>query len=172
MADLPLVSATAILIRPLVEADLPALEWDGEYRHYRTVFRHTWADAQRGERLMLLAVAGEIVVGQIFIQLLSSNLRYADNQHRAYLYALRVKAAWQGLGLGTRLLAEAEATLRARGFDTAVIAAAKDNPGARRLYERHGYRAFADDPGVWHFPDENGLPVLQAEPCWIMEKKI
>ena len=172
MADLPLVTDALIVIRPVAEADLPALEWEGEYAHYRNVFRYTFEDAQRGERLMLIAVAGEVVIGQIFIQLHSGNLQYADNQHRAYLYALRVKAAWQGLGVGTRLLAEAEAALWARGFDTAVIAAAKDNPGARRLYERCGYRTFTEDPGVWHFPDENGVPAMQAEPCWVMEKKI
>ena len=83
-----------------------------------------------------------------------------------------MKAAWQGLGVGTRLIAEAEDSLRARGFTIAVIAAAKDNPAARKLYERLGYRVFAEDPGVWQFADENGDPRMQAEPCWVMEKNL
>jgi ribosomal protein S18 acetylase RimI-like enzyme len=172
MADLQFISNDLITLRPIAEADLPGLEWDGEYRHYRTVFRNTFEDAQRGERIMLVAVAGEQMVGQVFVQLHSLERRYADNQHRGYLYALRVKTAWQGLGVGTRLIAEAEDSLRARGFTIAVIAAAKDNPHARQLYERLGYRVFAEDPGVWYFSDENGDQRLSTEPCWVMEKNL
>ena len=83
-----------------------------------------------------------------------------------------MKVAILAGGLGTRLLTAAEATLRARGYITAVIAAGKDNPGAYRLYERLGYRSFADDPGVWYFQDVNGVQQVIEEPCWVMEKNL
>lgn len=166
------VAAQRVVIRPIEEAELSALEWDGQYTHYRRVFRQTYDDMIRGQRIMLIAAAGRAVVGQVFVQLSSSETRYADGVTRGYLYSLRVRPAWQRRGLGTRLIASAEAALRARGFVTSVIAAGKDNAGARRLYERLGYHTFADDPGVWYFADVNGTQQVFEEPCWIMERNL
>jgi ribosomal protein S18 acetylase RimI-like enzyme len=165
-------STEQVTIRPIREADLSALEWDGTYTRYRRVFRQTYEDVVRGQRLMIVAVAGDQVVGQIFVQLSSTETRYADGYSRAYLYSLRVRPEWQGRGLGTRLVSSAEAALVARGFSMAVIAAGKDNLGAQRLYERLGYRIFADDPGVWYFQDVNGVQQSIEEPCWVMEKRL
>lgn len=161
-----------VKIRSIREAELPALEWEGAYAHYRRVYRQTYADVVRGQRLMLVAAAGAQLVGQIFVQLSSTELRYADGYSRAYLYSLRVRPEWQGQGLGTRLVGAAEAALVSRGFSVAVIAAGKDNPRAQRLYERLGYRTFADDPGVWYFQDVNGVQQSIEEPCWVMEKRL
>ena len=166
------VDIDKILIRPIRESDLPALEWDGLYSRFRRVFQQTFEDAVRGQRLMLVAVSGQSVVGQVFIQLSSTEARYADGFSRGYLYSLRVRPDWQARGLGTRLMEAAEAALLARGYRTAVIAAGKDNPGARRLYERLGYRTFGDDPGVWYFQDVNGTQQSVIEPCWVMQKEL
>jgi ribosomal protein S18 acetylase RimI-like enzyme len=165
-------SVETVTIRPIREADLPGLEWDGAYTRYRRVFRQTYDDVVRGQRLMFVAAAGVQLVGQVFVQLSSTETRYADGYSRAYLYSLRVRPEWQGRGLGTRLIAAAEAVLVARGFTVAVIAAGKENPGALRLYERLGYRTFTDDPGVWYFQDVNGVQQSIEEPCWVMEKRL
>jgi len=172
MADLSFLSLDPMAIRPVRADDLPALEWDGVYTRYRQVFRETFEDAQRGQRVMLVAVAAGEVVGQVFVQLNSSEQQFADGATRGYLYALRVRPVWQGQGVGARLMAAAEAALRERGFTTAVIAAAKENAGALRLYERLGYRVFAEDPGRWSFTDANGKEQSVAEACWVMEKHL
>jgi ribosomal protein S18 acetylase RimI-like enzyme len=172
MADLSFLSLDPVVIRPVHADDLPALEWDGVYTRYRQVFRETFEDAQRGQRVMLVAVAAGEVVGQVFVQLNSSEQQFADGATRGYLYALRVRPVWQGQGVGARLIAAAEAALRERGFTTAVIAAAKENAGALRLYERLGYRVFAEDPGRWSFTDANGKMQSVAEACWVMEKHL
>jgi ribosomal protein S18 acetylase RimI-like enzyme len=166
------VDAARVTIRPIREPELPELEWDGAYTRYRRVFRQTYNDVVRGQRIMLVAVAGGRIVGQIFVQLSSTETRYADGYSRAYLYMLRVRPEWQGQGLGTRLIAAAEEALLARGFTTAVIAAGKENPGAQRLYARLGYQTFGDDPGVWYFQDVNGSQQSIEEPCWVMEKRL
>lgn len=166
--DTPLTAA--VVIRMAEEQDLPALEWDGEYRHYRTVFRSNYEDARRGQRLMLVAVQGEAMVGQVFVQLNSADRQYADGRQRAYLYALRVRPAWRGQGIGRRLVAAAEAQLVRRGFTTAVIAVAKQNDRARGLYLKLGYRIFAEDPGIWVFTDADGREQRVEEPAWLMEK--
>ena len=167
-----LVGIEQVVIRPLQEKDLPGLEWDGVYERYRRVFRQSFVDAERGQRILLVALAGETMVGQVFVQLSSSETRYADGAQRGYLYALRVRPPWQGQGLGTRLVAAAEEALLSLGFSVAVIAAGKDNPRAHQLYERLGYRTFADDPGVWYFTDVNGVRQTMEEPCWVMEKRL
>jgi ribosomal protein S18 acetylase RimI-like enzyme len=172
MTDLPLLSTDHIAIRPVRAEDLPALEWDGMYAGYRHAFRETFEDAERGHRIMLVAVADGEMVGQVFVQLTSSEARFADGATRGYLYALRVRPVWRGQGVGARLIAAAEAALRQRGFTTAVIAAGKANTGALRLYERLGYRAFAEDPGEWSFTDPDGKEQTVAEPCWVMEKRL
>lgn len=172
MADLTLLSIDDLVIRPVRAEDLPALEWDGVYTGYRHVFRETFEDAQRGQRIMLVALAAGEMVGQVFVQLSSADLHFADGAMRGYLYALRVRPVWRGQGVGRRLIAAAEAALRERGFTTAVIAAGKENTGARELYERLGYRAFAEDPGEWSYTDADGKEHSVAEPCWVMEKNL
>jgi len=119
-----------------------------------------------------VALAGEEMVGQIFVQMESSEARFANGLTRGYLYALRVRPAWQRKGIGTQLIAAGEAELRGRGFNTAIISAGKENPGALRLYQRLGYRVFADDPGVWYYTDVNGNQQCLQEPCWVLEKEI
>jgi ribosomal protein S18 acetylase RimI-like enzyme len=165
-------AASSIVIRPLAAADLPQLEWDGVYTHQRPVFERTFAEVARGTRLMLVAVSGENVIGQVFVQLRSSEPEFAEASKRGYLYSLRVRPEWRGHGIGSQLVAAAEAELVARGYHEAAISTAKDNVGARRLYERLGYRVFKEDPGEWWFTDVNGVLQHVEEPCWVMEKAL
>jgi GNAT superfamily N-acetyltransferase len=151
--------------------DLPKLEWYGEYAHFRRVFQRAFEDQQAGRRLMLLADANGWPIGQVFIQLES----YDDLEpggRRAYLYSLRVMDPFQRQGIGTGLLREAEAILRERDYHSVSIAAAKDNPGARRLYERMGFRVFSEDAGRWHYVDHEGRTRQVVEPCWVLEKQL
>ena len=127
-----------------------------------------------GTRQLLMIerrTTGEMI-GQVFIQWTSSDPRYADGARRGYLYALRIKPAFQDRGLGTRILDAAEAELRRRGMDTASIGVEKDNPRARALYERQGYRVIADDPGRWSYLDHEGNIQEVLEPAWLMEKRL
>ncbi|MGF1503815.1 MAG: hypothetical protein ACFB51_01570, partial [Anaerolineae bacterium] len=63
------IAISAILqIRPAVRADLPLLEWGGAYRKYRNLFKSTFDDHLRGDRLMLVADLNAYPVGQVFVQ--------------------------------------------------------------------------------------------------------
>jgi ribosomal protein S18 acetylase RimI-like enzyme len=164
----------AFAIRPIEERDLAALEWDGVYLHFRRLFRQAYEDMKIGTRQLLMMehkATGEMV-GQVFIQWSSSDPRYADGTRRGYLYALRIKPAFQSRGLGTRMLIAAEIELRRRGMDTASIGVEKDNSRARALYERQGYRIIGDDPGRWSYLDHEGTIREVLEPAWLMEKRI
>mgnify|MGYP000456889477 CR=1 FL=1 len=161
-----------VQLRLAIRADLPKLEWFGQYTHYRTLFKRAYREQQEGRRLMLVADCNDFPIGHVFIQLQSDENAIADGYSRAYLYSLRVMELFRGRGIGTRLLREAEAHVRSRGFHWTTIAVAKENGGALRLYERLGYQIFRDDPGIWSYRDESNETHWVNEPCWILEKPL
>jgi ribosomal protein S18 acetylase RimI-like enzyme len=65
-----------------------------------------------------------------------------------YVNVLAVRPQFRGLGLGTRLLAFADETGRCLGKREMSIIVSNANRGARRLYERSGYREVASRPMV------------------------
>jgi GNAT superfamily N-acetyltransferase len=72
----------------------------------------------------------------------------------AYLRLLLVVPSAQRRGVGAHLLAAVEDASRARANHLYLLATS-DNLGARRFYERHGYRHVGDLPGlVWRDLDE------------------
>lgn len=165
----------AVTIRPLVQADLPALEWEGEYTHFRRQFEMVLQDYGRGLAVPWVAVLTEdgSMLGQVFV-LLNSRWRkeLADGRSRAYLYSIRVKAAYRGQGLGGRMMDVAEADLYARGLAIATLNVARDNPDAYRFYVRRGYRVVAPEPGQWSYIDHLGHRQFVDEPAWRMEKDL
>jgi GNAT superfamily N-acetyltransferase len=65
----------------------------------------------------------------------------------AYLRLLLVRAERRRAGVGAALLAAAEAAARVVA-NHLVLLATTDNTGARRFYERQGYRHVGDLPGL------------------------
>lgn len=75
-----------------------------------------------------------------------------------YVNVLAVYPDWRGLGLGSRLLAIAEALAANAGKRGLSIIVSDANDDARRLYERCGYRERASRPMVkedWRNRGEN-----------------
>jgi ribosomal protein S18 acetylase RimI-like enzyme len=166
-----MAEALAVRIRQARPEDLPALEWGGEYRRFRRVYRQALAEARAGRRLILLAEVGGAVVGQVLAQLSPPDAGGAASPS-AHLHALRVMPDYRNQGLGTRLLDQAEAELRRRGYRRVSIAAGINNAAARRLYERLGYAVVRSDPGEWSYVDEQGRTRVEAEPAYIMQKEL
>lgn len=83
---------------------------------------------------------------------LSTNLylsrRIPHGPDLVYIEALAVLEAERGRGVGTRLLADAEEWTRARGRSRLALHVLLTNKGARRLYERHGFRPWRDPAAV------------------------
>lgn len=167
-----LTVSLSITIRPVSADDLPLLEWYGQYKHYRRVFRRTFQAQIDGRRLMLVADCNTFPIGQIFIQFISDNALIADGLERGYLYSLRVMQMFQRQGIGTQLIQQAETILSERGYGYATIAVAKSNDNARRLYHQLGYEVFAEDPGTWSYVDHKGKVRQVDEPCWVLEKSL
>jgi ribosomal protein S18 acetylase RimI-like enzyme len=160
----------AIHFRLAVEADLPNLEWYGQFTHFRSLFRKTFQEQKMGRRAMLIADCQGYPIGHIFVQFARSQTAYTDDDERAYLYSLRVMEMFQGQGIGTRLIQMAEALIRDRRMAWVTIAVGKQNIGALRLYERLGYEIYADDPGRWSYRDHQGIVRHMNEPSWLLQK--
>jgi ribosomal protein S18 acetylase RimI-like enzyme len=165
--------ASQIIIRPLVKNDLPALEWDGEYLHFRNVFADVYKKVEKGTVKAWVAVTqDERMVGQVFLQLSSDRRELADGWNRAYLYSLRVRQAWQNQGVGSRLIEVIEEDLHKMHYMRVTLNVARNNQGAIRLYSRLGFQIVAEEPGVWSYPDHKGVWRTVSEPSWRMEKKL
>lgn len=162
-----------VIIRQVTQADLPGMEWDGEYAHFRRVYAEAYQRMQRGYTVLWVAdLPGTGLIGQVFIQLVCDRPELADGYERAYLYSFRVREAYRGQGLGTLIMDIVEDDLRQRGFQYVTLNVARDNPRAQQLYRRRGYTVVAPEPGIWSYPDEVGVWHQVEEPAWRMEKML
>ncbi len=160
-----------VIIRLANEADLPGMEWEGEFAHFRRVYSEAYQRMEAGYTLMWIAELPKTgLIGQVFIQLICDRPELADGAERAYLYSFRVRDHLRSQGLGTLIMDVVEDDLRQRGFQYVTLNVARDNPRAQQLYFRRGYRVVAPEPGVWSYPDENGVWRQVNEPAWRMEK--
>jgi ribosomal protein S18 acetylase RimI-like enzyme len=162
----------ALEIRRVQAADLPKLEWYGQFTHFRGVFQRAYQDQRDGKRLLLVADCANFPIGRLFILWSSRNQRIADGVRRGYLYSFAVLEMLRGQGIGTRLLGAAEQVLLRRRYEWATLAVGKDNPAALRLYERQGYQIFNEDEGRWRYTDHRGNVQQVVEPCWLLEKRL
>ncbi|MDH5606701.1 MAG: GNAT family N-acetyltransferase [Anaerolineae bacterium] len=160
-----------VVIRILKKADLPKLEWEGQFTRYRRIYADVFQRSRRGLAVPWVAELKEVgLVGQVFIQLRTNDTAMADGFRRAYLHSFRVRPAFRGAGLGTLMMSVVEEDLSRRGFSEITLNVAKDNPRARSLYERLGFQVIHDDPGQWTYYDEKGVLRYVSEPGWRMLK--
>ena len=139
---------TTVTIRIATEADLPLMEWNGQYTHFRRLYQEVYESSLRGEAILWVAeLNGTGLIGQVFVQLESARKELADGAQRAYIYGFRIQSAYRGHGLGSYMLGVVEGDLVSRGFRIAVLNVSRENSEARQLYERQGYRIVAAEPG-------------------------
>jgi len=130
-----------LVIRPCRRADLRALEWGAALRADRPLIEWVFARTAGSDMVMLIATIGRDRIGQVWLD-------FTRKPETAVLWALRVKPSWRGRGIGTLLIAAAEREARRLGARFAELAVEDDNPRARRLYERLGYRRVAREAAV------------------------
>ena len=128
-------------IATCTEADLSPLE-----RHLPTgrnnAHAYHFARQKSGDVEYLIAWIDDVPVGHGLINWVG----FRDDAPRAAypecpeISNLGVDQAWRGTGIGSALIAEAEARIRARGFRRAGLGVGVENPDAARLYARLGYR--------------------------------
>lgn len=161
------VAEVPIEIRACRERDLRQLEWFGLYRDHRTFFRQTFDRTQKNKAAMLVAVADEFPVGQVWIEF-ESKARASI----AILWALRVLPGLRNRGLGTRLVRAAERVVAARGVNTVELGVEKHNLPAKRLYERLGYRCIGEAYEPYTYVTPDGYEVSAVTDQWVMHREV
>ena len=162
-----------ILFRQAIYQDLVDLEWEGEYRHYRRLYRDVFDGSLKGEAILWLAIdMDKGLIGQLFVQLKSTRLELADGGSVAYIYGFRVKDKYRSMGLGSRFLIFAESDLIRREFQYANLNVNRNNMAARRFYERMGYVVVGQESGRWSYRDHRDRLIQVNEPAWRMQKKL
>ena len=160
-----------VIIRHLIFSDLPQLEWEGEYSHFRRVYQQAYQRAREGKTLLWVAdLPKKGIIGQCFIQLNSTRSDLANGYDRAYLYAFRIKNAYRNSGLGSRLLHIVENDLFLHEYKEITLNVAKNNTAAIRLYRRAGYEIAGHESGEWSYRDQNNKVCHVVEPAWKMIK--
>jgi ribosomal protein S18 acetylase RimI-like enzyme len=148
------VVAQAVAIRLCSKLDLEHFDELGSPHHAQ----YCRAEFSRGTAALAILVAvdsDDRPIGKVHL-----DFEAKAREGAAVLIAASVKPSFQGRGIGTELMREAEAFTCGRGFTAIVLGVEDANPRARHLYERLGYEAFATDnfvylgapvpnPGVW-----------------------
>jgi ribosomal protein S18 acetylase RimI-like enzyme len=163
----PATPPLAVHVRLCREDDLPRLEWLGLFTPHRAIIREAFARQRAGDNVMLVGEAGGFPVAQAWIDL--ARLRA---ERAGLLWAVRVFPGLRGAGIGSRLIAAAEEVLRRLRFAEAEIGVEKDNPAARRLYERLGYAVVRDGREEYDYTPPGGAPVRVALDEWFLRKRL
>ncbi len=103
----------------------------------RVIYEELLAD---GESFALGAWRGERLVGYAMVHVAPPDAVWFTGSRYAELTSLCLAAGERGGGLGTALLDAAEAGMLEVGVDQYVIGVDAMNDGARRFYERRGFR--------------------------------
>ena len=162
-----------VIIRHLIYADLPQLEWGDEYKHLRQVYLRAYKSRNEGKNVLWVAdLPDQGIIGQVFIQLTAARRDLADGFFCAYLYAFRIKQDYRNSGLGTRMLRIVENDLIKRRFREVSLNVARSNTAAIRMYERNGFEIVGPEPGEWSYYDHENKLRRVVEPAWKMVKSL
>ncbi|MGW4510368.1 GNAT family N-acetyltransferase [Streptomyces sp. NPDC004436] len=151
--------------RDLTHADLASLGWSGTDHHLVGVARQL-ERARTGEvDYLAVCTATGVPVAK-------GGVDYRVQDGAGTLWQLAVHPALQSCGIGTFLVGAAELRIRTRGLRRAELAVEVDNPRARALYERLGYRAYDRQPDAWDEQAPDGSLRRRETMCTVMRKEL
>jgi ribosomal protein S18 acetylase RimI-like enzyme len=157
--------ALSACVRLARQDDLRRLEWFGMLTPFREILEKDFERAEQGELIYLVAESNSYPIGQVEVDLTKKG-----NLGIGVLMALRVLPPFQNLGIGSQLLQAAEQAIRDHQLQIAELGVAKDNPGAFRLYVRHGYQVAGEECESWSYRTPDGETMTTTEAEWIMQK--
>jgi GNAT superfamily N-acetyltransferase len=156
-----------VTIRGCSRRDLPLLEWFGLYRDHRRLIEDAFRRHEAGEVIMLVADLDGFPVGQGWVDV---SERKVDSV--GVIWALRVFPLLRNHGIGTRLMTVAEQLLTDAGFRWTELTVDQQEPRARRLYERLGYRLHGSTQAVLRYTTPDNKSVAQRLHLWILRKPL
>ncbi|MFJ5234376.1 GNAT family N-acetyltransferase [Kitasatospora sp. NPDC088391] len=155
----------ALTVRDLTLADVPFCDWAGSPKHVRELAgKVRRAEAGEIDYLAVCTPTGHPVA--------LGGVDYAPAPGAGTLWQLGVHPALRSCGIGTLLVRAAERRITARGLTRAELGVEEDNPRARALYERLGYRAYGRAPDGWDVEGEDGTLRRYETVCVLMRKEL
>ncbi|REH36253.1 ribosomal protein S18 acetylase RimI-like enzyme [Kutzneria buriramensis] len=154
-----------LTVRDLTPEDVPACPWSGGRLHLEQLH-------------VQLARAGDGVVdylavcGPADLPVAIGGVDYVARPGSGVLWQLAVMPALQSCGIGTILINAAEERILRRALSTAELSVEEDNPRARALYERLGYRAYGTEKDGWDVEGPDGTTVWYDTVCTLMRKEL
>lgn len=140
------------------------------------VYQRRLALQQAGNGLFLAAWYGSEPVGSLLARWEGVTDRFLAERlpSTPHLEALGVREDLRSRGVGTQLLASAEAAARARGCTRIGLAVGIENLRARALYARLGYREsdLGEFRTEWEVQDEHGQRHTEGETCTYFVKRL
>ena len=118
----------------------------------RTYWERVLAALSAGERVLLVALEGESVLGSVQLGLVG----WPSQRHRAEVMKLLVSRAARRRGIGTALMRSAESEARTRGR-TLLVLDTRRGDDAGRLYARLGYETAGVIPRYVASPSGDSL---------------
>jgi ribosomal protein S18 acetylase RimI-like enzyme len=154
-----------LVIDDLTMEDLDRIEWSGSQSHIRHV-RAALGRVASGEveYLVVRTPDGSPVA--------KGGIDYAAHPGMGTIWQLATHPRLQSLGLGTRLIAEAERRIVRRGLPWVVLAVEDANPRARALYERLGYRFWTRRLESWQVEGADGEARLYESEVAVLRKRV
>jgi ribosomal protein S18 acetylase RimI-like enzyme len=129
---------------------------------------------ERGEALYLIAWLDDLPVGHLLLKWYTSPLAPDTAVPWPTFSDISVHPDFRSQGIGTQLMHYAEHLVAQRGYRQVGLSVALDNPRARALYERRGYRDSGLTPYDSHWPylDEHNQERWHEETCVRLVKQI
>ena len=163
----PTPARSGLEIRPCRQDELRLLEWSGAYAEHRQIIEDTFARQVAGEALMLLAVADDFPVAQVWL-----DFERPAQPDTALLWALRTHPQVQGRGIGSRLVRRAEDIAARRGKRAVELGVEKQNVRARRFYERLGYARVGEVEETCRYRSPDGEEREWTVDQWKLRRKV
>lgn len=142
-------AASLIRVDDFGVTDLPAAVWWSSPTHLESV-SHALSRVASGE-VEYLAARG--LSGDALAKL---QIDYDRPGPVGEISQLATRPEWEGRGLASRMIEEAERRINGRGCEYAAIGVEAGNERAAGMYERRGYRKWKSEPHEWWQQTEDG----------------
>ena len=127
------------MVRKLKIAELPLLTQLFNYKNVDEMIAENTRDIETGIIDVFALFDKDKIIGELRVKYVSGDERFAEKGKRAYLYAFRIHANYQGKGLGSYLLENVLTILKESGYSEFTVGVEDDNTKARYMYEKYGF---------------------------------
>lgn len=145
--------------------DLDRIGWSGNRTHLLNV-RHQLSRVALGE-VDYLAVRSPDG-----FPVCKGGIDYVPHPGAGAIFQLATLEALQSLGIGTRLIGEAERRIVERGLHRSIMGVGDENTRARRLYERLGYERYGETVESWEAEDDAGKVYMHRAAITLLAKTL